>query len=85
MIVPYSNALHCEVLQTVITSSSCPEPVLRLCAAAILRLWPTARPLNLKNVVFDTSVIREKALQSLALPNQSKVLGLRRIAVCMTS
>lgn len=77
----YNSFVHCEILQTLLTSSSCPEPVLKLCAAAILRLFPIARQIKTPLGIFDSSQVREKALLALGLPSQGELLQIQHVIV----
>ncbi|TCD61756.1 mediator complex subunit [Steccherinum ochraceum] len=63
MRIPY----YPEVMQTLLTSTSCPRPVLRLTAGAILRLIP-AKPTP--GVNFDHTKIRRTALEALKQPTE---------------
>lgn len=64
--------LYQEVLQTLITSNSCPPPVLRLTAGAILRLFP-AKFSPAPGVNFDHTKIRRVALEALKLPTEGQL------------
>ncbi|KAH8102457.1 hypothetical protein BXZ70DRAFT_986358 [Cristinia sonorae] len=61
--------LYQEVLQTLLTSTSCPTPVLRLTASAILRVFPS-KFVSSPGLTFDHTKIRRIALEALKLPTE---------------
>ncbi|OBZ79167.1 Mediator of RNA polymerase II transcription subunit 5 [Grifola frondosa] len=67
----FKAPIHLEVLQTLLSSSSCPPSVLRLSATNILRLFPDPKTQEQgRTGSFDTTPIRRAALQALGLPTE---------------
>ncbi|EGO04872.1 hypothetical protein SERLA73DRAFT_173980 [Serpula lacrymans var. lacrymans S7.3] len=62
-------SVHIEVLRTLLLSPSCPPSVLNLCGADILKMLSIGLPLppSSSRQVYDLDIIRNTALQSLAV------------------
>lgn len=60
------------MLQTLLQPRSCPEPVLRLSAANILRVFPTTKGPQIPNrpPPYDPAPIRKLAMQALRIPTE---------------
>ncbi|KAH9950473.1 hypothetical protein B0H21DRAFT_723485 [Amylocystis lapponica] len=67
----YNAPIHLEVLQTLLLSSYCPQPVLRLSASTILRLFPDTKDFEKGQLGhFDLLTVRTISLRALGLPTE---------------
>ncbi|KAH9944074.1 uncharacterized protein BXZ73DRAFT_87039 [Epithele typhae] len=66
----YNAPMFLDVLKTIVTSSSCPPPVLSLTAPFILRMFPDPLPASIQKFMgnFDVKPIVEAARRALGAP-----------------